>query len=129
MPAPHPKLGFAGDLPVFQACSMDLSTPLARIVLDPAVCQGRPIIRGTRLTVETVLSYLSAGDPIEEVLEAHPRLTREDGLACLPHGRHLGQVHSTLEAPSSVSRPAGDHDHLLVPARQRQVAIDSLQES
>ncbi|MFM7100353.1 MAG: DUF433 domain-containing protein [Verrucomicrobiota bacterium] len=108
---------------------MDSSTPLARIVLDPAVGQGRPIIRGTRLTVETVVSCLSAGDPIEEVLEAHPRLTREDVLACLAYARHLGRVHSTLEVPSPVSRPAGDVVDLLRPAHQRQAAIDSLREN
>jgi uncharacterized protein (DUF433 family) len=54
-----------------------------RIVIDPAVCNGRPIIRGTRITAETVLEFLGAGDSIEDVLDEYPMLTRDDVLACL----------------------------------------------
>ena len=39
-----------------------------RIVIDPDVCNGKPVIRGTRITVQTVLEFLSAGDSIEDVL-------------------------------------------------------------
>jgi len=54
-----------------------------RIVIEPDVCNGKPVIRGTRITVQTVLEFLSAGDSIEEVLEEYPALTRDDVLACL----------------------------------------------
>ena len=54
-----------------------------RIVSEPDVCNGKPVIRGTRITVQTVLEFLSAGDSIEEVLEEYPSLTRDDVLACL----------------------------------------------
>jgi uncharacterized protein (DUF433 family) len=54
-----------------------------RIVIEPDVCNGKPVIRGTRITVQTVLEFLSAGDSIEEVLEEYPSLTRDDVLACL----------------------------------------------
>ncbi|GAB4457942.1 MAG: hypothetical protein Kow0031_38610 [Anaerolineae bacterium] len=47
------------------------------IVSDPAVMMGKPVIAGTRITVELVLDKLAAGESIEQLLEAHPRLTRE----------------------------------------------------
>jgi len=47
------------------------------VVSDPAVMMGKPVIAGTRITVELVLEKLAAGETIEQVLDAHPRLTRE----------------------------------------------------
>ena len=39
-----------------------------RIVIDPKICNGRPVIRGTRITVQTILEFLGAGDSIDDVL-------------------------------------------------------------
>ena len=50
---------------------------------DPAVMIGKPIVAGTRITVEFILEKLSAGETIDQILEAHPRLTREGVLAAL----------------------------------------------
>ena len=50
---------------------------------DPSVMMGKPVVAGTRITVELVLEKLSAGETIEQVLEEHPRLTREGVLAAL----------------------------------------------
>lgn len=50
-----------------------------RIVSDPAVMMGKPVVAGTRLTVEIILERLAAGETVEQLLEAHPRLT-EDGV-------------------------------------------------
>jgi uncharacterized protein (DUF433 family) len=47
------------------------------VVIDPAVMLGKPVIRGTRITVELILEKLAAGDSEEEILESYPRLTRE----------------------------------------------------
>ena len=47
------------------------------IVSDPAVMMGKPVVVGTRLTVELILEELAAGTPVEQLLEAHPRLSRE----------------------------------------------------
>lgn len=60
---------------------------LERIEIIPAVCNGKPVIRHTQITVQTVLSYLSAGDSVDEVLATHPRLERADVLACLADAR------------------------------------------
>ncbi|MFH1437808.1 MAG: DUF433 domain-containing protein [Pseudomonadota bacterium] len=50
---------------------------------DPAVMMGKPVIAGTRITVEHILEKLAAGETIEQLLEAHPRLTRETIQAAL----------------------------------------------
>jgi len=47
------------------------------IVSDPNVMMGKPVVAGTRITVELILEKLAAGESIEEILDAHPRLTRE----------------------------------------------------
>ncbi len=47
------------------------------VVSDPAIMMGKPVIRGTRITVELILEKLAAGEPVEQILEAHPRLTRD----------------------------------------------------
>lgn len=44
---------------------------------DPSVLVGKPVIAGTRITVELILEKLAAGETVEQILEAHPRLTRE----------------------------------------------------
>lgn len=53
------------------------------ITTDPMVMMGKPVIGGTRITVELVLRKLGAGESIEQLLESHPRLTREAVLAAL----------------------------------------------
>ncbi len=47
------------------------------IVSDPAVMMGKPVIRGTRITVELILEKLAAGESEEQILGAHPRLTSD----------------------------------------------------
>ena len=53
------------------------------IVSDPKVMMGKPVIAGTRVTVDLILEKLGGGESIEQVLESHPRLTREAILAAL----------------------------------------------
>jgi uncharacterized protein (DUF433 family) len=53
------------------------------IQIDPKVCMGKPVIAGTRITVELILEKLAAGETIEQILEAHPRLTVEGIRAAL----------------------------------------------
>ena len=52
-----------------------------RIVSDPAIMMGKPVIKGTRITVEVILRHLGSGDSVEQVLADYPQLTREDILA------------------------------------------------
>ena len=68
-----------------------------RIIIDPTICTGRPIVRGTRITVQTILEFLGAGDSIEDVLDEYPTLAREDILASLQYSSRLMGNHSRLE--------------------------------
>lgn len=53
------------------------------IVSDPQVMMGKPVIAGTRITVELILDKLAAGESVEEIIAAHPRLTHEAVQAAL----------------------------------------------
>jgi len=44
---------------------------------DPGVMMGKPVLAGTRITVESILEKLAAGETVEQILDAHPRLTGE----------------------------------------------------
>lgn len=62
---------------------MEIKDLLNRITIDPKIMVGKPIIKGTRLTVERILGLLVQGMTMDEVLEEYNRLTKEDILACL----------------------------------------------
>ena len=47
------------------------------IVSDPSIMMGKPVIAGTRITVEFILEKLAAGETIDQILEAYPRLSRD----------------------------------------------------
>ena len=55
---------------------------LARITINPDVLVGKPVIKGTRLSVEYILNLLAHGSTIEEILDEYPGLTRADIQAC-----------------------------------------------
>jgi uncharacterized protein (DUF433 family) len=55
------------------------------IVSDPDIMMGKPVVSGTRLTVELILEKLAAGETMEHLLAAHPRLTREGIQAALAY--------------------------------------------
>ncbi len=54
-----------------------------RIVSDPNILVGKPVIKGTRISVELILGWLANGWTYEQLLEAYPHITREDILAVL----------------------------------------------
>lgn len=56
---------------------------LDRITIDPSICHGKPVVRGLRYPVESLLEYLAGGDSIEDVLAEFPDLEKDDLLACL----------------------------------------------
>ncbi len=60
-----------------------------RVTISPDICNGKPVIRGTRITVQTVLEFLAAGDSADDVLEEYPALTRADVRACLDYASKL----------------------------------------
>jgi uncharacterized protein (DUF433 family) len=60
-----------------------------RIQIDPAICHGKPVIRGTRVLVSTILGALSGGDSVADVLEDYPTICEEDIRAALAFGGAL----------------------------------------
>lgn len=56
------------------------------VISNPEVMMGKPVISGTRITVEYILEKLGEGETIEEILRAHPQLTREGVLAAIRFG-------------------------------------------
>jgi len=63
-----------------------------RITIDPAICHGKPTIRGLRYPVEMILELLSAGMSTDEILADYEDLEREDILAVLSYAARLSQV-------------------------------------
>ena len=60
---------------------------LKRIVIDPKVMVGKPVIRGTRLTVQHILGLLAHDSTMNDIIQEYEGLTREDILACLLFAR------------------------------------------
>jgi uncharacterized protein (DUF433 family) len=60
-----------------------------RINIDTEKCNGKPIIRQQRITVQTILEFLSAGDTIEDILLSYPTLEKEDIYACLEYAAQV----------------------------------------
>jgi uncharacterized protein (DUF433 family) len=56
-----------------------------RIEINPSVLQGKPVIRNTRISVELLLRKLSEGATVEDLLNAYPRITKDDIQACLAY--------------------------------------------
>lgn len=67
----------------------ETGTASPRIVLDPEVMLGKPVVRGTRITVEHVVGLMAEGWTETQLLENHPQLTRADIQACLAYARDL----------------------------------------
>lgn len=59
------------------------------IVSNPQIMMGKPVIKGTRITVEFLLEKLSAGETFEQILAAHPRLTLEAIQAALSYAAQV----------------------------------------
>jgi len=71
-----------------------------RIVVDPEILAGKPVIRGTRIAVEFILELLAAGQSENEILANYPGLTREDILACLPYASYLAHEYKAFPIPA-----------------------------
>jgi uncharacterized protein (DUF433 family) len=70
---------------------------------NPSVMMGKPVVAGTRVTVETILEKLAAGESADEILEAHPRLTPEAiraALAFAAEALRADVVYPVSESPT-----------------------------
>ena len=66
-----------------------------RIEINPLVCHGQPVIRGTRVTVSQILGALSGGDTLEEVLADYPSISAEDVFAVFDFAGTLARFEET----------------------------------
>lgn len=82
----------------------------AHIVCDPKMLMGKPSVKGTRISVDLILGWLSAGWSIDQLLNAYPNITRDDVLATLAYARELAHDAGNLpmiEAAGGMA-PQGD---------------------
>lgn len=56
---------------------------VSRVTVDPTICNGKPILRGKRIAVQTIIEFLAAGDSQENILKAYPSLEPDDIKAAL----------------------------------------------
>ena len=68
-----------------------------RISIHPDICNGQPVVAGTRITAQTVLEFLAAGDSVADVLDEYPRLSKDDVLACLAFSSSLMRHRFSLQ--------------------------------
>ena len=71
-----------------------------RIVIDPEIMAGKPVVRGTRLPVEFILELLAAGQPESEILQNYTGLTHDDILACLSYASYLAHEFKAYPVPA-----------------------------
>lgn len=71
-----------------------------RIVVDPQILAGKPVVRGTRLAVEFILELLAAGQSESDILASYPGLSREDILACLSYASYLAHEYKAFPIPA-----------------------------
>lgn len=67
-----------------------------RIVSDYKTMRGKPIIKGTRLTVEIILRKLAEGATFQDLLEMYPKITNEDILACLLYAADIVAIEEII---------------------------------
>ena len=68
-----------------------------RVTSHPAVCSGKPCIKGTRIPVHIVLELLAADETIEGILRAYPNITRDDVRACILHAATLAEEEAGVQ--------------------------------
>ena len=73
---------------------------IKRITIDPEICHGKPVIRGLRYPVDSMLELMASGMTTEELLTDYPDLDKEDFLACLEYAAKLTQVKSIYKFAS-----------------------------
>jgi len=71
-----------------------------RIVVDPEILAGKPVIRGTRLAVEFILEILASGRSERDLLSDYPGLTHDDILACLSYASYLAHEFKAWPIPA-----------------------------
>jgi uncharacterized protein (DUF433 family) len=72
-----------------------------RITADPEILVGKPIVKGTRISVELILGWLASGWSFEQVIESDPHITREDILAALAFAAEMMREEDYITIPKA----------------------------
>jgi len=75
-----------------------MTKKIERITSDPAICSGKPCIKGTRIPVHIILGLLAAGESFEDIKKAYPNITDEDIRACLNYASILADEEAGVTA-------------------------------
>jgi uncharacterized protein (DUF433 family) len=57
------------------------------IISNPSILAGKPVIKGTRISVELILEKLSEGESIKQIIKSHPHISKENIMACLAYAK------------------------------------------
>jgi uncharacterized protein (DUF433 family) len=87
----------------FHENNWQMENLLNRIISDPNISFGKPVIRGTRMAVVFLMEHLAAGDSHDDILQAFPFLEKEDILACL---QYAAQLMDRNPIPQKINLPA-----------------------
>lgn len=71
---------------------MDRQEIEARIVRDPGILVGKPVVRGTRIPVSLILNYIEHGRTVEELIDDYPVLTKEDVEAAVAYAKQRAEL-------------------------------------
>ena len=82
---------------------MNEQSLMERITSNRDIFDGKPVIRGMRISVELIISLLSQGESVEDILADYPDLTREDIYACLAYA-HAVIAHDSLDSVQVVAK-------------------------
>ncbi len=75
-----------------------------RIIADPRILAGKPVVKGTRIAVDVVLEELAHNPDLDELLAAHPDLTRDTVQACLAYAQALATAEEVSPQPPKGAR-------------------------
>lgn len=82
-----------------------VATLPSRIVVDSSILVGKPVVRGTRLSVEFLIGLLAQGWSEEDILRNYPGLAHEDLLACLAYAQETLQAERVYPTPALIGAP------------------------
>lgn len=77
-----------------------MDSNLDRITIDPEICNGKPTLRAKRITVQTILEFLAAGESRREILRQYPSLEADDIAACLEFATGLVGRRYVIKVPA-----------------------------
>ena len=97
-------------LVVTKPMTKEATTYQDRIIRDPDILAGKPVVKGTRIPVELVLAHLAENPDLADLFAAYPRLTLEDVKACLEYAERLVKREKALAAAGT--RPRGTQQSL-----------------